>query len=378
MNNIPYTDYSWLKELVACGRFGPIDHPIDFDPLRVRLAGVLREHPVDLLPMLFSIGYEEEFCYDRNTVKVQLVDGVVHYCLNGIHNDLIKRLLIHNTDGPILRTYWRILCSHLQFSLFFENSASKTSYLKPLFFVFGDFPRTDRQVLSYCTNKPNDFCLVDPFFIVSNGYARLKQKNSSQSRDLLYRRDKVFWRGSASGVKNNDFMSSQRFLLCHLAQQSSFSRMLDFGLVDTPPKYLERVTQEFGHLPDYLISERVDPEEFANYRYGIDVDGNSNSWGGFYTKMLSKSFLIKIKSLFNYRQWYYPRIDGEWFLTMAADLSDFNYVFFEVFEMSLAEKQEKANSLFEFAMSMDVISEIGLNNEDLRRWLDGQDCSNAS
>lgn len=371
VNDISYTDYSWLKELVTCGRFGPIDHPIDFDPLRVRLTRVLRENSVDLLPMLFSIGYEEEFCYDRNTLKVQLVDGVVHYSLHSIHNDLIKSLLIQSTDGP-LRTYWRILCSHLQFSLFFENSAFKASCSKPLFFVFGDFPRTDQQVLSYCTNKPNDFCMVDPFFIVSNGYAGLKQKNSSQSSDLLDRRDKIFWRGSASGVKNNDFMSSQRFLLCHLAQQSSFSRMLDFGLINTPPKYLERVTQEFGHLPDYLISERVDPEEFANYRYGIDVDGNSNSWGGFYTKMLSRSFLIKIKSLFNYRQWYYPRINGEWFLTMAADLSDYNHVFTKAFELSLAEKQEKANSLFEFAMSLDVISEISLNNEDLRRWLDGQ------
>ena len=368
MSVISYTDYSWLQELVRDGVFGPIEHPTEFHPLHLRLSRVLRENPVDLYPISFSIGYDQESCYGRNTVKVHLVDGVIHYTLNSVQLGLIKDLLSQSTQGP-LRTYWRILCSHLQFSLFFKSSCDGGLDQKPFFFDFGDSPKTDQSVLAYCTNKANDFCLVDPFFINSNGYAGLKKKLSSKSANLFNKKDKVFWRGSLSGVKDNNILSSQRFLLCHLANQSSFSYMLDFGLINTPSKYLDRVHQEFGFIPDWLASQRVDHDEFANYRYGIDVDGNSNSWGGFFTKMLSRSFLVKIKSPLDYRQWYYSRIDEKCFLKMAADLSDYDEVFTKAFELTMDEKQERVDMLYEFGMSMDVISEIRLNNQGLRQWL---------
>ena len=57
------------------------------------------------------------------------------------------------------------------------------------------------------------------------------------------------------------------------------------------------------------------------------------------------------------------------FLKMAADLSDYDEVFSKAFELTMAEKQERADMLYEFRNVMDVISEIRLNNQGLRQWL---------
>ena len=60
--------------------------------------------------------------------------------------------------------------------------------------------------------------------------------------------------------------------------------MTDFGLINTPSKYLQQFSHQYGDIADYLISEKVDSSQFSNYRYGIDVDGNSNFWGAFFQK----------------------------------------------------------------------------------------------
>ena len=55
---------------------------------------------------------------------------------------------------------------------------------------------------------------------------------------------------------------------------------------------------------------------------------------------------------------------------MAADLSDYDETLSSAFELSLSDKQDKTDIMFDFAMSMDVISEININNQELRQWLE--------
>ena len=55
---------------------------------------------------------------------------------------------------------------------------------------------------------------------------------------------------------------------------------------------------------------------------------------------------------------------------MAADLSDYDETLSSAFELSLSDKQDKTDLMFDFAMSMDVISEININNQESRQWLE--------
>jgi len=67
----------------------------------------------------------------------------------------------------------------------------------------------------------------------------------------------------------------------------------------------------------------VPVHEFQKWRYQIDIDGNTNSWPGLFTKLLSGSTVLKVASPRGYRQWYYRKL-VPWinFVPVASDLSN--------------------------------------------------------
>ena len=59
------------------------------------------------------------------------------------------------------------------------------------------------------------------------------------------------------------------------------------------------------------------------YRAHIDIDGRTNSWPGFFQKLLSGSPVLKVQSARRYRQWYYDRLrPWEHYVPVASDLTD--------------------------------------------------------
>jgi hypothetical protein len=69
-----------------------------------------------------------------------------------------------------------------------------------------------------------------------------------------------------------------------------------------------------------MLAPRVRQSEFARYRYLVDIDGNTNSWG-FLAKLLMGSCILKVESPF--RQWYYDRLrPWEHYIPIRGDLSD--------------------------------------------------------
>lgn len=64
-------------------------------------------------------------------------------------------------------------------------------------------------------------------------------------------------------------------------------------------------------------------DRILDYRYQIDVDGNTNSWPGLFLKLLSGSPVLKFESEAGFKQWYYPRLKPwENFVPVASDGSD--------------------------------------------------------
>lgn len=360
-----YTDLMWLADVVRDGEFGPIA-PLEFQPARERMFFFDHDSPEFFLrPMITRFGFDEEDDYELTTVKVAFDGEALIYSLNSHRREMMERQFAQNIEKP--PGYWRLFCSHLQLSIFTRQYPFPET---GMFLDFADAPKTDSRVLTYCTANPAHFCVVDPFFIVSNGYRGLKQKLEGNTLPLSKKRDKVFWRGSASGVRTT-FWESQRYLLCQQMRDSKHFDRLDFGIINTPEPLLKKLERELGEIPAFAQSAaRVSPDTFARYRYGVDVDGNSNSWGGFFTKMLSRSYLIRVASWEDFRQWYYPRLtEQDLYSTLAPDLSDFDAVLDCVFSLPMQEISYKAERLYQFARTMNVFNEIDQNNAELHQWL---------
>ena len=59
------------------------------------------------------------------------------------------------------------------------------------------------------------------------------------------------------------------------------------------------------------------------YKYQIDIDGNTNAWSALFQKLLSGSAVLKVASPGNFRQWYYDELIP-WvnFVPVKSDMSD--------------------------------------------------------
>lgn len=189
-----------------------------------------------------------------------------------------------------------------------------------------DFGR--RDALSFCGERGNErFLIPDVDFIRSTGH--LGERAAIEANDVQWaeRRPVLLWRGSATPHGPDRVYletptlvavqaAAQRIKLCGLARRSE---TIDAGLTSL---------QYFPHnlivppLHDY-VKEFVPSHRFNEYKYQLDVDGWSNSWQGFYVKLLTGSPVLKVGSPRNYRQWYYGRlVPWTHFIPIAADLSD--------------------------------------------------------
>ena len=99
-------------------------------------------------------------------------------------------------------------------------------------------------------------------------------------------------------------------------------RLTDFRITSAKQwLYSEAVEKE---LCDAQIFSKPEPfERNLNYKYVIDVDGNSNSWPGFFMKLASGSCVFKVNSDYNFFQWYYKYL-SPWkhYVPVNADMSD--------------------------------------------------------
>lgn len=81
------------------------------------------------------------------------------------------------------------------------------------------------------------------------------------------------------------------------------------------PEFINQFTNKFS------ILSIVPESEILQYRYAIDVDGNSNGWFRLRYILCSNSLCIKHKT--PYKQWYYSLIiPGVHYLEVERDFSD--------------------------------------------------------
>jgi hypothetical protein len=175
----------------------------------------------------------------------------------------------------------------------------------------------DYRRISFSCSRPDSILVPDHHFANSEGYAELRREVATPWRQ---RRDVVLWRGGGIGRPLGPANFYQRLELCRRARASSFADRLDIGVADLAGILDE--TQKSG--AGALVKPFVPKAEFSAYRYQIDIDGWSNSWG-LLEKLIMGATVLKVESAFGYRQWFYDRlIPWRHYVPLQGDLADFD------------------------------------------------------
>ena len=171
----------------------------------------------------------------------------------------------------------------------------------------GDAPDGDDEQLCFSSRTAHQLPVPDAVFFSSDGYAAQREAFAN-APDWTLRPPIAYWRGSLTGSASNwrEVFALPRIQICLAAR---FTPNIDARITD-----LSQFADAYPELQEALtgldlLGARQPETDNQNFRYGIDVDGNTNAWQSLYVKLLAGTCVLKIVS--PYRQWYYDRIrDG--------------------------------------------------------------------
>ena len=221
----------------------------------------------------------------------------------------------------------------------------------------GDLPTNEAHIYSFERALMNsEVALIpDVYFFNTFGYRKTKKV---EFPSWEARKTSVIWRGSTTGFpqlteENVAQLPRVRLALMGLADPD----LLDFGITSICQARDGDISLKIDDMLDNMGIKRnfVAPYSMGNYKFIIDIDGNSNSWG-FFEKLIFGSCILKVDSPFE--QWFYKDIEP-WthFIPVNADLSNLS----EIVEWCLrhdAAAEEIAINGRNFALNLNFQSEL--------------------
>lgn len=182
------------------------------------------------------------------------------------------------------------------------------------------------NMLSFCSSDPKAILIPDADFFRSNGYQDLRHFILANNRPWTERQNSVLWRGSTTGF-GKIAAHEMNWRTAEVIQRTRMCLLLN-GERGVDAK-LSSVVQSNSALDECLLREAAilgDPipaEKWLNFRFAIDVDGNTNAWSNFFQRFLLGCCVLKVASPRNFQQWYYKDLKP-WvhFVPVKADLSD--------------------------------------------------------
>jgi hypothetical protein len=179
----------------------------------------------------------------------------------------------------------------------------------------------DAAGLALCSNRDDSILIPDTDFLNSFGYRQSRMDFGAEAPTWKKRMQLAFWRGSTTGVRlSESWHSLPRLRLCQLSSQIEYQSIFDVGVssLTQASKFEEKEIIEAGYIRNFV------PLSLSNqYKYQIDIDGNTNAWSALFQKLLSGSAVLKIASPHNFRQWYYDELIP-WvnYVPVKSDMSD--------------------------------------------------------
>jgi hypothetical protein len=179
--------------------------------------------------------------------------------------------------------------------------------------------------LCFSGNAVDHVLIPDSEFVATNAYEALRSAAARSWVPYGEREDKVFWRGTSTGdrrlLRQPSWRAIPRFALALLVQQLDRPDLLDValsGIVQIAhPQEMAEIQSECS------VAAYSPPITFMNYKYCIDIDGNTSSWAGLFSRLLMANTVVKVSSVVGFRQWYYDRL-VPWhnFVPVSSDLRD--------------------------------------------------------
>jgi hypothetical protein len=181
--------------------------------------------------------------------------------------------------------------------------------------------------ITFCDFREEYSLIPDPIFMQTRGYANAKIGFDNSGISWSQRRDQAIWRGTTTGwfdcegKRIGSWRDLPRVKLCMLANDHNRASMIDAGLTGLAQINPDGAAQELHALG--LHKPYMNSSEFQQYKYQIDIDGNSNAWPGLFIKLCTASVVFKVASSIGFRQWYYDRLVPWYnFVPVESDMSD--------------------------------------------------------
>lgn len=181
--------------------------------------------------------------------------------------------------------------------------------------------------LSFSSNGENAILIPDHHFVHSKGYFQLRKKILSAPNLWSEREEKIVWRGSITGkgfpyttpfnANNPELMLRVRFCLLTMKHTKVDAAIANNNVLQQEPAAQQKLI-ELG-----IAKAPIPQEMFLNKKFAIDIDGHTNAWQNFFSRLLMGCCVIKIESADGYKQWYYHKLlPWQHFVPVKPDLSD--------------------------------------------------------
>ncbi len=237
-----------------------------------------------------------------------------------------------------------------------------SKYFKNALFCYDDgIYNLREQSITFCSRHDFHILIPDSYYVESHGYSKLlySLKNLNKIKSQI-----AYFVGGKNGLINKLFEICDRGrLILHSLKESdilkcniSINRNSDINSDN-----LQKIYKVFGNffLKNNLNEHyRMKINEMYYYLIQVDVDGNTNSFEGFFHKLYSGRPLLKIRSSLGYRQWYYDRLKPDYhYFDVKSDLSNFREKYNQALEQS---KTTKVFPSREFISKMNYEDELQL------------------
>lgn len=184
----------------------------------------------------------------------------------------------------------------------------------------GNYPSLGR--FSFSSNNPAIIPVPDAHFFRGHGYWQIDELAAANSLAWHERTSDLVWRGGNNGgglftvdpglMRHHAVM--QRVRLYAMAPEIG----IDFKFVVPEKDMNYNALKTAG-----MLGDSIDEKLWAGKKFGIDIDGVTNTWSNLLVRMKLGCCVLKVDSEYGYRQWYYDRIrPWEHFVPVRADLSD--------------------------------------------------------
>jgi hypothetical protein len=181
-------------------------------------------------------------------------------------------------------------------------------------------------LVGFCSNRPGAVLVPDPDFFNTKGYAGTRTV-AAHAPPWRQRGEEIVWRGATSGIglRTDDDMSAGN---TRLIQRTRLCLALK-GVPGVDVAFAEAAPSNDPQLDGKrlaaagLLAGRISGASWAQRRFAIDVDGNTNAWSNLFQRLLLGCCVIKVGSEHDFRQWYYgDLIPWRHYVPVKPDMSD--------------------------------------------------------